>query len=145
MANLVSLQWYGNAFVSAFNKEIDLNSDTIKLMACSSVYVPNLDTHQYKSSVTNEIAGTNYTAGGITVTTPTIAWSTVVAPHHWVFDADDVNWPGPIPACRYLIGYDSTPSTDATRPLLFVASFDSDAIPSGVQWNANGILTITPS
>ena len=145
MATILSLDWYGPALVSAFEKKIDLSADTIKLMACTNVYVPNLNTHQYKSDITNEVSGTNYTAGGIQITSPTVSWSTSALPYHWVFDGNDVTWPGPIPACRYLIGYDSSPSTDATRRLLFVATFDSDAIPSGVQWNAGGILTITPS
>jgi hypothetical protein len=37
----VSIKWYTSALKSAFNKEIDLDSDTIKCMLCTSSYTPN--------------------------------------------------------------------------------------------------------
>lgn len=54
---------YGNVLLKALNKEVDWDSDTIKVMLTTSSYTPNQDTHIYKSSVTNEVTGTGYTAG----------------------------------------------------------------------------------
>ena len=60
----VTGSFYRNVFAKAFNAEIDFNSDSIKVMLCTSSYTPDLDAHVYKSSVTNEVTGTGYTAGG---------------------------------------------------------------------------------
>jgi hypothetical protein len=46
---------------------INWASDTIKAMLCTSAYTPDPITHAFKSSVTNEVTGTGYTAGGATL------------------------------------------------------------------------------
>ena len=61
----VTAAWYGKAMLSILNKEVDLDTDTLKVMLCTSTYTPNQDTHQYKSDVTNEVSGTGYTATGL--------------------------------------------------------------------------------
>lgn len=132
--------FFGNFFKSLANKEIDFDSDTIKVMACSSSYAPNVDTHRYKSDVTNEVSGTNYTAGGATAGTPTVAYDG--ASNTLKFDADDVTWPGAIPACRFLVVYDSSPASDATRPLIMLITFDADKQPSGAKWDAAGLGSV---
>lgn len=47
---------------------IDLDTDTFKVMVCTSAYSENKDTDLKRSAVTNEVTGTGYTAGGATVT-----------------------------------------------------------------------------
>ena len=47
---------------------LDYDTDTFKVMLCTSTYTPNKDTHTKRSDVTNEVSGTGYTAGGNTVT-----------------------------------------------------------------------------
>ncbi len=50
---------YGNALKAAFNKEIDFDSDTIKVMLLTSSYTPNQDSHDYLDDVvSNEVSGT---------------------------------------------------------------------------------------
>ena len=55
---------------------VDFDTDTFKCMLVTSAYVPNKDTHTKRSNVTNEVAGTGYTAGGViapvTVTKDTV-------------------------------------------------------------------------
>lgn len=46
---------------------IDLDTNTIKLMLVTSAYTPNRATHTKRSDVTNEVSGTGYTTGGVTV------------------------------------------------------------------------------
>jgi hypothetical protein len=63
------------------------------------------------------------------------------------FDADNPAWAGPIPAARNFIIYDSTPASDATRPLIGVIIADSDRQPAGIQFGdppptGNGIFAI---
>lgn len=66
---------YGLAAKSVFNKEIDFDTDTVKAMLMTSSYTPNYDTHQYKSSLTNEVVGTGYTAGGVTLASKTVTYT----------------------------------------------------------------------
>jgi hypothetical protein len=141
----VSAKFYGNAFVSAFNKEIDFNSDTIKVMLCSSAYTPDQDAHAYKSSVTSEVSGTGYTAGGATLVTPTITYT--AATNVFKLDANDVSWASATITARYAVIYDSTPATDATRPLIAYVDFGADVTATAgtfsITWDAAGIATVT--
>lgn len=141
----VSAKWYGLAFVSAFNKEINLNLDGLKMMLCSSSYAPNQDTHRYKSDVTNEVAGTGYTAGGKALTSATIGYtgSTNVLK----FDADDVVWSGATITARYAVIYDDFPSGDGAKPLLVFIDFGADVTATAaaftVSFDPAGIATVT--
>jgi hypothetical protein len=75
---------YGSALKSIVNKEIDYDTDTIKVMLTTSTYSPNRSTHRYKSDVTNEVAGTGYTAGGATLANKAV---TVTAANSWSIQA----------------------------------------------------------
>ena len=69
-------KWYRQSLAKAMNKEIDWDSDSIKLTLHTSTYTPNLDTHAYVSDLTNELGtGGNYTAGGFAVTLSTPAYT----------------------------------------------------------------------
>lgn len=188
------------------NASIDWLSDTIKCMLCTSTYTPNLDTHIYKSSVTNEITGTGYTAGGATLgsaaitntvanswatqwavatayavndivrptagnghvymcivagtshasvqpTWPTVARQTVVDNTvTWAeiggginqYDAADASWSSSTLTARYAVVYDSSPASDATRPLIGLLDFGSDVSSTAstftVVWDSRGLF-----
>jgi hypothetical protein len=143
----VSAKFYGKAFLSAFNKEIDLDSDTLKVMLCTSAYVPDQDAHRYKSDVTNEVTGAGYTAGGAALTSPTVTYTG--ATNTFALDAADVAWPGSTLTARYAVVYDAIPATDATRPLLCYVDFGADVSTSvgtfTITWDAAGITTVTVS
>ncbi|WP_280371197.1 hypothetical protein [Nocardia wallacei] len=139
---------YGKVFISAFNKEIDFNSDTIKVMATTSLYVPDQDLHQYKSDVTNEVSGTGYTAGGLTLTGCTVSYDGPT--NTFKMDSDDYSWgPGASFTARNLIYYDATPGSDAARPLLAYVNFATDMAVTSSTFNATinsgGIATVTIS
>jgi hypothetical protein len=136
---------YGNFIKSVMNKEIDLDTDAIKVMLCTSTYTPNQDTHQYKSSVTNEVTGTGYTAGGATLTGVSVTYTG--ATNVFMFDAADTSWAASTITARYAVIYDSTPATDATRPLIGYVDFGADVSSTGaaftITWDAAGIFTVT--
>jgi hypothetical protein len=200
----------GNALAGSLvsgNAPIDWLSDTIKCMLCTSTYTPNLDTHKYKSDITNEITGTGYSAGGATLgsaaitftaanswatqwaastafvvgdivrpttgnghlymcivagtsggsapTWPTVARQTVADNTvTWAeiggginqFDAADASWSSATLTARYAVVYDSTPSTDATRPLIGLLDFGSDVSSTAstytVVWDSRGLFAI---
>ena len=80
-----------NAFKkNIMNGGIDLDTDTIKVMLVTSAYVPDQDTHEFKSSVTNEVSGTGYTAGGATLAGAAVTQDNT--DNEGMFDATDVTW-----------------------------------------------------
>jgi hypothetical protein len=138
-------KFYGKFLLSLANKEVNLNSDTFKVMLCSSAYVPDQDAHQYKSSVTNEISGTGYTAGGLVVSPLSISYNP--ATNQLVIDCPDAQWTSASFTARVAVLYDATPASDSTRPLVGYILYDNDipvtASTFTVQWDASGVATIT--
>lgn len=192
----VTGNFYGQALAKALNKEIDFDTDSIKIMLTTSTYTPNFATHAYKSDVTNEVTGTGYTATGQVLSTPTMAY---VAANSWavaranstayvagdvvrpatgngflyqaltsgtsnstiptypttiggtvtdtgvtwmavatggvVLDAVDPSWAGSTITARRAVVYDSTPASDATRPLIAAIDFGADVVSSGGAFN----------
>jgi hypothetical protein len=65
------------------------------------------------------------------------------------FDGADISWTSSTFTARYGIIYDSTPATDATRPLLGYVDFGADQSPSAgtlsITWDATGIGAVTVS
>ena len=136
---------YGNMLLKALNKEVDWDSDTIKVMLCTSAYTPNQDTHIYKSSVTNEVTGTGYTAGGATLASKTITYDT--ATNVVILDAADVTWASSTITARYAVVYDDAGASDATKVLLGYVDFGSDQSSTAgnftLTWDATGIFRVT--
>lgn len=141
----VTAKLYGKALQSAFNKEIDWDTDVIKVMLCTSAYTPDQDTHQYKSSVTNEASGTGYVSGGATLATS--APSYTAGTNTLVLDAVDTAWTGSTITARYAVIYNSSPGTDATRPLIAYVDFGADVSTTAgtftITWDAAGLVTLT--
>lgn len=136
---------YGLVTKSAFNGEIDYDSGTIKCMLCTVSYVPNQDTHQYKSSVTNEVSGTGYTAGGVTLTSKTVTYNT--GTNALVLDAADPTWAAlTVTGIRIAVFYLDTGSS-ATSPLLSYMDFEAGQSPVAEAFTivlpTTGVLQLT--
>jgi len=142
---MVTAKIFGLLFTALWNKEIDFDTDAIKVMLTTSTYVPDQDTHDYKDDVTNEVVGTGYTATGEALTSKTVTYTAGTNKH--VLDAADVTWAASTITARIAVIYDSSPATDPTRPLISYQDFISDQSSSGgdftIQWNAAGIIEIT--
>ncbi|MCB9415409.1 MAG: hypothetical protein H6526_08995 [Actinobacteria bacterium] len=139
----VSTHWYAEAIVKAFNKELDFDTDTIKV-ALLSGYTPS-QAHNYFDDVSaDEISGTGYTAGGATLGSKTLVSSGGVA----TFDAADTSWSSSTLSATHAVVYLST-GTASTSPLLCYVDFGGTVASTGgtfaVTWNASGILTATAS
>ena len=131
-------QWNGLA-----NSVFDLDTDTIKVSAHTNTYVPNQDTNEFFSDATNEVTGTNYTAGGATLGTVTVTRSTGTV----TFDAADVVWTqsaSGFSTARKFPVYRST-GVGTTSKLFSVVTADADVgNVTGdltIAWNASGIAT----
>jgi hypothetical protein len=144
----VSAKWYGKAFLSLANKEIDWASDTIKVALCTASYTPDQDAHDYFDDITNELTTANgYTAGGAALGTPTIGYT--AGTNVVKLSGDNVSWANSTITARYAIVYDSSPGTAGTNPLIGYVDFGADVSTTNgtflVDWDEAGILTITPA
>lgn len=139
----VSGKLYSSFHTKLANKEIDLDSDVIKVALCTSSYTPNQNAHDYFDDITNEVSGSGYTAGGATLGSKSVGTG---GGKTFTFDADDVTWSSSTITARYAIIYDST-GTASTSPLIGYIDFGADVSSSSsnftIQWNASGIFTQT--
>lgn len=72
----MSFNWFRNAPVKAWNKEIAFTSDTIKATLHTATMSPLQDTWSYVSDLTNELTTANgYTVGGLTLASCTCAYT----------------------------------------------------------------------
>jgi len=137
---------YGQFLSQALNKEIDWDTDTIKVALLTNSYTPDQDAHNYLDDViANEVSGTGYTAGGNTLANKSNSYNS--ATNVIVLDADDTTWSSSTITARYAVIYDASPATNATRPLIGYVDFGSDQSSSNgnftITWDATGIVRIT--
>lgn len=137
---------YGSFFGKALNKEIDWDSDSIKVALVGSGYTPNQDTHDYWDDVVaNEVTGTGYTAGGQALASKTLTYD--AASNVTVLDAADVTWSASTITARYAVIYDDSPATNAQKPLLGYVDFVTDqSSTSGnftITWDSTGIFRLS--
>jgi len=128
----------------AFNKEIDFDTDTIKVALTTSAYTPDQDAHDYFNDITNQVTGTGYTAGGVTLASKTIGYTN--GTNVTKFDAADVSWTSSTITARYAVIYVDT-GTASTSALLAYVDFATDQSSSSgtfsIVWDAAGIFTTT--
>ena len=116
---------YGLFMKSLVNKEVDFDSDTIKVALLSSGYSFAQDTHDYFDDVVaSEISGTGYTAGGVTLASKTVTYD--AATNTLKLDGADPQWTDATLTFRHAVFYDATPGTNATRPLISCVTWDVD-------------------
>ncbi len=137
---------YGNFLAKALNKEVDWDSDTIKVALLSSSYTPNQDTHDYFDDVVSfEVTGTGYSAGGQTLGSKTVTYD--AANNVIVLDAADTTWSSSTITARYAVVYNDSGATNSTKPLIGYVDFSSDQSSTNgnftITWDATGIVRIT--
>jgi len=139
---------YGQFLKLALNKEIDWDSDLIKVQLHTSSYTPDQDAHDYADDATNEVAsGNGYVPGGATLGNKSITYT---ADGNIIkLDADDVEWPSSTITARTAVVVDAATGGATTNPLICYQQSDSDIASSNgtftVEWNASGIVSITVS
>lgn len=123
---------------SLASEEVNLNSDTIKVLLMDS-YTPAQDAHQYVADVLaagTEAAGTGYTAGGATLTG--VSW--VQSGATFTLDGTIPVWDatGGALSAAFAVFYDATPGSDATNPVIAYWNFN------GTETATNGNFELTP-
>lgn len=142
---MATTKTYGSLITKAFNKEIDWDTDTIKVALVTSSYTPDQDAHDYWDDVSaNEASGTGYTAGGATLASKTVGYTS--GTNVTKFDAADVSWTSSTVTARYAVIYVATGSS-ATSALIAYVDFGTDQSSSAgtfsIVWDAAGIFTTT--
>jgi hypothetical protein len=121
------------------NKQIDFDTDTIKVALFTNSYTPNQDTDDLYSNLSNEHAATgNYSTGGETLSNASLTQTLNVIK----LDGDNITWSSSTITARYAVIYDSTNSC-----LIAYVDFGEDKSSSGsdftITWNESGIVTLT--
>lgn len=137
---------YGSLIAKAFNKEVDFDSDVIKVALVKSTYTPDQDAHDYLDDViANEVTGAGYTAGGQALASKTVTYD--AANNVTVLDAADLTWAASTITARYAVVYDDSGATNAQKPLLGYVDFGSDQSSTNgnftITWDSTGIFRFT--
>lgn len=130
-----------NSFWNDLGKgNIDLDTDTIKVMLVTSTYTENKDTHTKRSDITNEITATGYTAGGKTVT---VAVATDTATDRTTYTLQSVNWTGFSGTSRKAIYYKSRGGASSADEIIACNDFGADVtITSATMVVADSVITV---
>ena len=140
---------YPMCLSTTFNKEADWNSDTIKCALTNTTYT-YAATHKYfdatpfTTAFTELSTANGYTAGGVTLTSPTITDGQT-----WQFGAGNAVWTASgagISAVAAVV-YDSTPGA-GVKPLLSFVQFGGTVTAAAgatltIAWTGGQILSIT--
>lgn len=141
----VTARLYGQAPLHAFSKKIDYLNDDITVTLHTVTYVPDQDNNDFADDLTNEVSGTGYTAGGKSLASKTLTYTS--ATNTTTADAADLQWTGSSFSARSAAIKDNSPGTAATKPLIAYQLSDADITASGgnfdLVWNAAGIFSFT--
>lgn len=118
------------------NGTIDLDSDTFKIMLCTSSFGPNQDTIDFRDDVTNEVSGTGYSAGGVALSG--LAFTDDAANHRTAWSFTAPVWSSATITARYAVIYKSRGGASSADELILIIDFAAD------KTSTNGTFTITP-
>lgn len=141
-----TFHWYGLGLQKAISGTIDLDTDTFKMMLTTSAYTPNIDTHDFRDDVTNEVTGTGYTAGGATLSGVGVTYD--AASNQVRVTWTDPTWPGSTITARTAVIYKSRGGAASADELLAYVTESADVTSTGATFTvdmANPALTLTVS
>lgn len=135
---------YDSFVFDAMSGAIDLDTDTFKVMLVTSAYTEDKAAHSKRSSITNEITGTGYTAGGQAIV-PTITKDTTN--HRTTIVFPQVTWPSSTLTARKAVYYKSRGGAGSADELVAVDDFGADVTTTAgtLTLNATTIHINTPA
>ena len=113
---------FNNLLPDAFKGQI-LDSDTFYVMLTTAAFAADQDAHTKRSDVTNEVAGTGYTAGGQAIV-PTFTKDTTNNRLTIAFPA--VTWPASTITARRAVYYKRRGGAASADELIAVDDFGAD-------------------
>jgi hypothetical protein len=130
---------YNRFKANLFNKEVDWEADTLKVMLLDNSHVFSATDNVLADISANEISGTGYTTGG-----ETLANAAVTQAGTTTADADDTEWTGATFTAYFAVIYDDTLAGDDLIACIdFGGAQTVTAAPFKIQWDAGGILDLT--
>lgn len=139
MANVI----YNSAKKYLINGAIDLDTDTIKALLVTSSYTPNMDSHDFRDDVSNEVSnGNGYTTGGAALSNKSVTQDNTN--DRAAFDADDVVWSTATITARGAVLYKSRGGASSADELICYLDFGGDITSTAANFtlafNSSGIL-----
>ena len=116
---------------------IDMDTDTFKVILTTSAYTENKDSHDKRDDVTNEVTGTGYTAGGASTTVTVAAVDTANDDVEITIGA--ASWSTSTITARKAVVYKSRGGASSADELVCVIDFGSDVVSTA------GTFTLTAS
>jgi hypothetical protein len=116
---------------------IDMDTDTFKVMLTTSAYTENKDSHDKRDDVTGEVTGTGYTAGGASTTVTVAAVDTANDDVEITIGA--ASWATSTITARKAVVYKSRGGASSADELVCVIDFGSDVVSTA------GTFTLTAS
>lgn len=141
-----TFHWYGLGLQKLVSGTIDLDTDTFKMMLTTSAYTPNIDTHDFRDDVTNEVSGTGYTAGGATLSGVGVTYD--AGSNQVRVTWTDPTWPSSTITARTAVIYKSRGGAASADELLAYVTESADVTSTGATFTvdmANPALTLTVS
>jgi len=130
---------YNSALNDALRGSIDFDTDTFKMMLVTGTYAPDKDAHSKRNQVTNEAAGTGYTAGG-SACACTVALNTGTDQVTLTFA--QTSWAGATLTARGCVIYKSRGGASTADELVGYGDFGSDVTATGGTFTVNsGVFT----
>lgn len=140
---------YGAALEAVNKGTIDLDTNTFRMVLCTSSYTPNQSTHStWADASAAEVSGTGYTASGKLLTCTVTRSSLVVT-----FDCDDQSWTTSTITAKYaiIVKDAATTGTIASTDALVAyvdletggGSVSTTAGTFAITINASGVFTAT--
>jgi hypothetical protein len=120
--------------------DLSSGSTVLKAILVTSAYTPDLVNHDNYTDITDEITGTGYTAGGVTLANV----SFTISGNILTLDVDDPEWPDSTLTAARMIILDATPAADANKKLVCVCNFGANKSTTNkrfrVRFHLSGIL-----
>ena len=127
----VTVKFYNSFATKSMGGQIDLDTDSFKVLLVTSTYTFDPDAHDARDDVTNEVTGTNYTAGGIALTSE--SWTQDNANNRTIFDFDNPVFTNVTVTARGAIIYKDSGAA-ATDWLVLNWDFGADQSVSGANF-----------
>lgn len=115
---------YNSFKTDLLSGNINFGADTFYAMLVTSAYAPNIDTHNRRDDVTNEVTGTGYTAGGEEINVASVTLDTGTDTVNVTFD--DVLWATSSITARGAVIYKSNGGASSADELIGYVDFGAD-------------------
>ena len=122
---------------------LDLDTDSLKIALYDTNYAQTIDTDPLSYSATNEVTGTNWSATGVALASPSVS---LVSTSGIKFDATDVSVASTTISTGVLgaLIYDDTLSPKAGIVAVYFGgtAYTTNNGTFGITWDASGIFTV---